>query len=572
MKKIVMAILVSMVSITHAQIFTETTSSAGIDVTKPGAPDGHSWVDFNKDGFYDLFLGTRNYLYKNNGNGTFTIVQNSGIPTLGTSSSTFADFDNDGYPDLLILPGWFHSTFPGKAALLYKNLNGDSFTLFLEFPKNPGDLINASAWADYNKDGFLDFYLANYDSTQFGGKPDRLYKNNGDGTFTNVAGTAIPIDYSCGRGVIWGDYDNDGDSDIYVSNYRLQPNFLYRNNNDGTFTNVASSAGVAGAYHSYGSAWGDYDNDGDLDLIMPNIHDYPRLYRNNGNGTFTEVTSSAGLYIYSEWSAAAWFDYDNDTDLDLLLMRWYAGYPVLLMRNNGNGTFTDVTSSSGITGVDDCSSGIVGDYDNDGFLDLLLVDCENWSYKAHLYKNNGNQNHWIQIETEGTISNKDGIGARINLFTGSTQQIREVECGGEGGSQHMKRVHFGLASYTLIDSIIVKWPSGIVDKLYNIPSDTIIYLVEGTTLIKETKLIFNKLIKRIKTSNEEIKLEFIKEIQDIFEIKLIDQIGRTYGISIMKNGKFLKITPKNSKEFNSGIYILKLKSGKENFKEKIIIF
>ncbi len=562
-------VIIGLISMLYAQIFTETTSSAGIDITKPGNPDGHSWVDFNKDGFYDLYLGTRNYLYKNNGDGTFTIVQNSGLPTQGISSSTFADFDNDGYPDLLLLPGWFHSSFPGKVALLYKNINGDSFTFWTDFSKSPGDLICASAWADYDKDGFLDFYLANYDSSQFGGKPDRLYKNNGDGTFTDVTGTAIPFDTRCGRGVEWCDYDNDGDADIYVSNYRLQPNFLYRNNGNGTFTDVAGSAGVAGSYHSYGSAWGDYDNDGDFDLIMPNIHDYPRLYRNNGNGTFTEVTSSAGLYIYGEYSAGLWFDYDNDGDLDLVLMQFYSGYPVKLMNNNGNGTFTDITSISGIN-VDDCSSGIVADYNNDGFLDILFVDCENWSYKAKLYKNNGNPNHWFQIELEGVISNRDGIGARIKLFTGNLTQIREVMAGGEGGSQHMKRVHFGLGSYVVIDSIIVKWPSGVIDKIYNLPADTILYLVEGSTNLKETRINFENLLCG-NISKNRLKIKITEEIIPCLKVSLINLAGESCKFSLERNGDFVYLFPLD-KKFKSGIYILKFKIKEKILTKKILIF
>ncbi|MEO0245051.1 MAG: FG-GAP-like repeat-containing protein, partial [candidate division WOR-3 bacterium] len=393
-----------------------------------------------------------------------------------------------------------------------------------------------------------------------------------DGTFTDVTGTAIPFDTRCGRGVEWCDYDNDGDADIYVSNYRLQPNFLYRNNGNGTFTDVAGSAGVAGSYHSYGSAWGDYDNDGDFDLIMPNIHDYPRLYRNNGNGTFTEVTSSAGLYIYGEYSAGLWFDYDNDGDLDLYLMQFYDGYFTKLMRNNGNGTFTDVTSQAGV-GVEDCNSAIVGDFNNDGFLDLFVNYNRDGTYRGRprLYKNNGETGyHWVEIETEGSVSNRDGIGTRIEVFTGSLKQIREVMAGGEGGSQHMKRVHFGLGSYVVIDSIVVKWPSGVIDKIYNLPADTILHLVEGSTNLKEV-VFAKKAIKKINIFRNKIEIKIFNEKLITPEVSLINSIGEKVKTSKKWDSSNLYIYPIKEK-FKRGVYFIQLKDRNFELKEKIFIF
>lgn len=570
MKKIVVMLVIISISLKAQVTFTDVTIPAGLDTTNFCSYDGVNWVDYDRDGYYDLYLG-KNLLYRNNGNGTFTLVGgNLGLPEGRISSSTWADFDNDGDPDLLILPGWVYQSFPGKNALLYENINADTFIFSTSFPRNPGDLVCASAWADYDRDGYVDFYLANYDSTQFGGKPDRLYHNNGDGTFTDVTGSAIPIDYQCGRGVEWVDYNNDGNPDIYVSNYRLQPNFLYRNSGNGTFTNVAGSVGVAGAYHSYGSAWGDYDNDGDFDLIMPNIHDYPRLYQQQSNGTFVEVTQPAGLYIYGEWSAALWFDYDNDMDLDLFLMQWYQGYYTKLMRNNGNGTFTDVTSTAGVI-VPDCCSGIVADFNNDGFLDLVVKYHSPTAWNRHrLYKNNGETGyHWLQIETEGVISNRDGIGARVEIFTGNVRQIREVRAGAEGGSQHMKRVHFGLGNHEVVDSLIVKWPSGIVDKIYNLPCDTILYLVEGSTKINELKAN-SGIIRKILLSKNLIKLELKGKVNELQQVSLINPDGRICRVKMAKSGCFIYLYPE--KAFLPGLYILQMKINGKIFKNKIFVF
>ncbi|MBI4722526.1 MAG: VCBS repeat-containing protein [Candidatus Stahlbacteria bacterium] len=463
--------------------FTNVTTEAGVYKENNNQTEGWNFVDFNGDSLYDLVLTREGYLFKNNGDGTFTQVTSTWM--LPFIISNWVDLDNDNDQDVVLVSG-------GTGRIrVYRN-DGGTFTLMdtTQFlPVGSRDLLMSVASADYDTNGLVDFYISNYDNTQFGGQPDRLYKNNGDFSFTNVAGSAIPIDYSCGRGVVWGDYDNDGDADIYVSNYRLQANFLYRNNSNGTFTDVAGSAGVAGAWHTVGADFGDYNNDGWMDIIAPAIHGYPWLYKNNGNGTFTDATSQAGIYIQSEWAAGSFADYDNDGDLDILASKWYQGFYNVLFRNNGNGTFTDITSQTGIS-INDCPSVAWGDYNNDGWLDIWgnKYSGSGTTYHTFLYKNNGGLPHnWLEIELIGKKSNREGIGARVKIFAAGKMQIREVKAGSAHETQNMRRVHFGLGTSAVIDTLIVTWPSGIIDKLFALPANQIKWIEEGGAGVEENR-------------------------------------------------------------------------------------
>ena len=311
-------------------LFLEVGASAGVD--DAGTGEGAAWGDYDGDGDQDLYVvnyGSANKLYRNNGNGTFTEV--------------------------------------GVSAGVADTGNG-----------------NGAAWGDYDNDGDLDLYLTNNGT-------NRLYRNNGNGTFTEVGAAAGVANVGYGIGTAWGDYDNDGDLDLYVVNYG-SANLLYRNNGNGTFTEVGVAASVNNAGTGYAAAWGDYDNDGDLDLYLANNGTANRLYRNNGNGTFTEVGAAAGVADAGSGFGVAWGDYDNDGRLDLYLTNF--GQPNRLYRNNGNGTFTEVGAAAG---VDDGGNGVGtawGDYDGDGDLDLYMVN----QGTNRLYRNNGNSNRWLHVK------------------------------------------------------------------------------------------------------------------------------------------------------------------------------
>ena len=299
--------------------------------------------------------------------------------------------------------------------------------------------------------------------------------NKGDGGFIDVTESArVGGGFHLTLGASFADYDNDGDLDIYLANDTNQ-NILYRNNSDGTFTNTNGTderSHTGDTRGGMGITWGDYDNDGDLDLFVTNWLDENNvLYRNNSDGTFTDVSAQSGIFE-SGLGKTCWgtefFDYDNDGDLDLFIVcghidpaTWESSSQSdIFLENNGNGTFTDISESVGIRSVPNGTGrGLaVGDYDNDGDLDLLVVNC---GEGVVLFQNDGgNQNNWLKILTIGKTSNRNGIGARIELTAGKSRQIREVLSGSSYLSQSSLEVEFGLGKASVVDQIRILWPSG----------------------------------------------------------------------------------------------------------------
>ena len=244
-------------------------------------------------------------------------------------------------------------------------------------PSGTGDTTDdvGVAWGDYDSDGDLDLYLSKDNS------PNKLYRNNGNGTFTNVGGTSGTANNGVGRGVAWGDYDSDGDLDLHLANEG--PNRLYGNNGDGTFAEVGGASGTADGGIGRGAAWGDYDNDGFLDLYLAN-NGVNRLYHNEWNGTFTDVGASSGTADAGNGVGVAWADYDSDGDLDLYLAN--DNGTNRLFRNNGNGAFPEVAAAAGCSDTGRSSGVAWGDYDNDGDLDLYVAK---YGTANRLFRNNG---------------------------------------------------------------------------------------------------------------------------------------------------------------------------------------
>lgn len=434
---------------------------------------GVAWGDYDNDGNLDIYvvnLGQANSLYKNNGRGAFRdIASDAGVDDSGDGvGCAWADFDNDGDLDLFV------SNRPGPNRL-YRN-NGDStFTDIadsagLSDPSGNGESV---AWADYDNDGLIDLYMVNYF------QPNRLYANNGDGTFRDIADSAGVGDVGRGEGVAWADFDNDGDQDVLVVNYGGS-NVLYSNNGDGTFGDITDSAGVGGIANSLGIAWGDYDNDGDLDLYVAQAGSNI-LYANRADGTFEDVTSIAGIGGNSWSLGTAWGDYDNDGWLDLYVAN-HMGEDDLYL-NNTDGTFTVVTDTVGMSNPANARGCAWADYDNDGDLDLFVA---NHDYQFDmLYRNEGSTNHWLVVKTVGTTSNSAGIGTRLEVRAQATKMVREVSGGSGFASQNSLPVEFGLGMCTEVDTLIVKWPSGIVDSLFSVEADTTITVTEVATGVKE---------------------------------------------------------------------------------------
>jgi hypothetical protein len=500
--------------------FGEQKLSSILEATGSGCV----WFDYNNDGLMDLYvlsgrhldgvtdhskadgMDATNHLYRNNGDGTFTdVTAQAGVAGKDFAMGvTVGDYDNDGYEDIYVT-NW-------NSAILYHN-NGDG--TFTDVTQKAGVENKhwgvGAAFVDYDRDGRLDLFVGNYlkfdpkarkpfysadafaGPLDFEGDANKLFHNNGDGTFTDVserAGVANPAGRA--MGVTVGDYDNDGWPDIYIANDQIE-SYLYHNNHDGTFTNVALDQNVAyGTNGDTPSAMGpilaDYNNDGWLDLFVSDMR-YHRLYQNAGKqGFFNDTTVASGIAQisgqYVGWGDAV-FDFDNDGWKDIFIvnggLHWLVPMEDLLLRNNGDGTFTDVSSQAGQyfqfkkVGRGACFA----DYDNDGLTDGFIVVLGGKGILVHAKPPAGNKlNHWLTLKLVGTKSNRDGFGARIEAIAGDLHQV--VENVPQSGylSQNDPRPHFGLGQHNEVDALTIRWPSGTVQTLEHVKADQILSVTE----------------------------------------------------------------------------------------------
>jgi ASPIC and UnbV/FG-GAP-like repeat len=458
------------------------------------------------------------YIYINNGDGTFTdVIATSGIdeqvPDTGAwQGISLGDYNSDGNLDIFVSEPPFQGG--GNAPtrdLLFKG-HGDGTW---EYVSDEAGILTArdygecSFFVDYDNDGLMDIFVKNIPNTIDETAANVLYHNNGDGTFTSVDGAAGLADATHGvtEGSIvsFADYDNDGWMDVAFSGNGTAE-ALYHNNRDGTFTDVTDAAGLKPKVNSQGLAWGDYNNDGLLDLyvsrgkssgtgVLANT-----LYRNSGDGTFFDATNQSRTDDGTSTWAAVWGDYDNDGLLDLFVARSGTtelgpGNANILYHNNGDGTFTDVAAQEGVDLQDDLVTSAHklaawGDYNDDGYLDLVVKDGigpnlstgDAFKGKHFLFKNSGGSNHYIKLILQGVQSNLHGIGARVAVTYDGGLAYRENNGGGGGewGSQGANPCHFGIGSAETA-TVRITWPSGIVDVLDPVAADSSLTVVEGSS-------------------------------------------------------------------------------------------
>jgi hypothetical protein len=488
--------------------FTHSMGSQALGSLLEATGGGCVWFDYNNDGLLDLYVvsgkpledsvhphpmkvkpdpAPHNHLYRNNGDGTFTdVTQEAGVaPDMYSLAVAAADYDNDGFVDLLV-------TGYGKVVLYHNNGDGT----FTDVTVKAGIKVDrwsiSSAWLDYDKDGCSDLFIGRYvkfDPTyhnyypadnypgplDYEGDTNVLYHNNCDGTFTDVSDKS-GISAFIGRtmGVTSADFDGDGWPDIYVSNDKTQ-NFLFHNNHNGTFREVALDEDVAygqngEATSSMGPVFADVDGDGKLDLWVTDSK-YHRLMHNTGKGRFEDVSAASGLAQaeaqYTSWGTGV-YDFDNDGWLDI--MSFHGGLINMipqeqsLFRNLGGKlggvVFEDVSRQGGA--VLDVKSvargGCFGDYDNDGKIDAYMVNLN--ARGTLLHNVTQSSNHWIAIKLKGTKSNRDGLGAHLELTAGGRTQVAERSAGSGYLSQDDDRIHFGLGAAIKVDKLFIRWPSG----------------------------------------------------------------------------------------------------------------
>ncbi len=448
-----------------AQQFTRVES--GPVVSDGGDSRAVNWVDYDNDGDLDLYItngpsgGQHNFLYENDGLGNFTKNDTAAIARDDSPSdgSSWADMNNDGHLDLFIA-NWY-----GANNLLYLNTGDGAFSALNDTSASDGGFSESAAWADVNSDGYADLFVANSD----GGLKNFVYINTASENFSRDSESPIAGDLSASRHMDFADYDGDGHLDLFVANESNQKNFLYHNNGDGTFTRVLTGDIVNNIASSFGSSWGDYDNDGDLDLFVANWGNRNNyLYNNNGDGTFTRILTGDMVNNGGHSIGTAWADVDNDGDLDLFVANGFSPQRTVnfLYLNNG-GVFTrDTTSVMAETGWS--YGAALGDANRDGYLDLAIAKCFGATENNALFLNTGGNNNWLTVQLEGTASNKAAIGAVVRLKATidgtSVWQMRQVSSQGGYCGQNLES-HFGLGDATSIDSLIVQWPSGRVDEV-----------------------------------------------------------------------------------------------------------
>jgi hypothetical protein len=516
-------------------VFTDITKQAGISFEHCLGDDeissileatgsGCALLDFDSDGLMDVYavngrylegisdrdsrlktIRTTSLLYRNKGNGTFEdVTEKAGVGASGYGMGVaVGDYDNDGHPDIYV-------TNFGKNLLYRNNGNGTFTDVTAKAGVACGQWSVGANWVDYDKDGYLDLFVGNYlefDSKYrlfyeadvypgplaYTGQLSVLYRNNHDGTFTDVSAKAGINKKGRAMGVLSADYDDDGWPDLFVANDAMQ-NYMYHNNGNGTFTEVGIDCGVAFGQHgnavaSMGGDFADFDGDGKLDLMVPAMN-YIGIFRNLGRGLFEEISVPTGVARVSAqfWSwGGDYMDFDNDGWQDLLIVngdgrRLSEKQEQLLLRNvagkEGQRVFADVSRSAGsYFDTRSVARGLAtGDVDNDGDLDFFALNIDQPS--VLLRNDGGNRNNWLTLKLIGTKSNRDGVGARVIVRSGDFTQVAEKMSASSYLSQNDPRLHFGLGQRTKVDEVTIRWPSGKAQTLKEVKANQFLTVVE----------------------------------------------------------------------------------------------
>lgn len=498
---------------TQAQSFEEV-SIPGLTTTATASRSAN-FLDVNGDGWDDVFIsngpfsGQNNMLFLNNQDTTFTAVSDEAIVQDDDRSdgASFADADNDGDVDAFVVT--FGANGQGKKNYFYRNNGDGSFTyeptIAMGIPLTYSEMAN---WIDINNDQNLDVYVTN----SVGNLRNLYFENQGDMSFEGVTGLAITDEVRPSRSIDWVDYDQDGDNDLYVTNEGNNRNALYRNDGPNTFTQVFNLVIVDQLRSSAGSSWGDIDNDGDLDLLVCNSflagQNTNFVYINDGSGNFSLDTTSS-LAMHQGWTFGAAF----------------------------------------------------GDYDNNGWLDVILANTINENETNSLYRNTGTGNNWIKINLEGTDSNTSAVGAEVfltSIINGQeVTQTRHIAAASGYCSQNSYSVHFGLGNSSIIDEVRIEWPSGLSETYVDVSVNTIYNYLEGATFSVEETTNAQLLVypNPVEDTLRIIGLE-LPEVSQNLQIQIYSIDGKLLQEEIRSQGIQ---TPINVSKLASGTYIYTIK-------------
>ncbi|WP_430467907.1 FG-GAP-like repeat-containing protein [Winogradskyella ouciana] len=540
-----------------AQIsFENQATEIGINVTCGNTlyGSGITFYDYDNDGWDDITIASAEgdpIRFLKNINGNF-VEQTLNIDSNNWKNKqvNWVDIDNDGDNDLFV-------TSDNSSNKLYENLGN---MIMEDITLSSGILTDVlvtygASWGDYNKDGFLDVFLSNR-STSI---PNVLYKNNGDNTFSLVNTEAGIINIGtlsfCSA---FFDYNNDGHQDIYVANDKIEnANTLYKNNGDGTFTDVSVESGSDITIDAMSVTIDDYNADGWMDIYITNDVPGNVFLKNNGDGTFTDVAQPTGTTFNSVGWGAVFLDADNDTDLDLYVSAEHNGsvpgyLSSALYENYNDGSF-NITNSSIPNDFAISYSNAIGDTDNDGYPEIVVNNINHDN--VFLWKNNSpSTNNWLKVKLEGTESNRNGIGSLIEISINGVKQYRYTLCGEGYLSQNSSSEFFGLGNATVVDYVKVKWLSGVEDVIYNIGANEQIHIVEGSALsINDNELssmkIYPNPVKDRFMINSEVDIDKVlifnvlgEEVLRIYSTELYENIDITH---LQAGTYFAKVTSSN---------------------------
>ena len=558
------------------QTFTDVTVTMGIS-GQTGLGHSVGWCDIDNDGDLDLAFSNQNsagfWLYRNDGTTFIDITSQAGLSGLTAYRIIWAEVTGDTFSDLIVRT-W------GSGQKLYKNDGNCHFTDNTGSSGISGSVVSA---ADFDNNGSTDL-LSLTDASCY------ILYNSGTGTFTSSQFVGYSNDFQC---AVCFDYNLDGYIDIYLGTYGSNPNKLFENFGNDSFADVTSTAAVEWNGETSGITAGDYNNDGFLDLYLGNSSSPGcKLFQNQGNGAFTDVTSYAGVTGHNDTRTVAFIDYNNDGLLDIFVSNHdFYEYSNQMYRNNGNGTFTDVGAQLNLSGqwIGDYFGTGWGDFNNDGAIDLFVAGHID---KYVLFRNDNCSGNYLTIRLIGTTSNYNAIGAKVQVWLGSQCLTRFVIAGEGMHDFHSLPVEFGLNNNTNIDSLKVTWPSGYVQVLDSITANQFITIVEGVSEVCDrknkpfvSKIYLSQNYPNPFTTSTTITLilpgaqehKSARAQAESIELKIYDLSGQTVKNFLISNLQFpnFKLTwdgkDENNRNVPDGLYFYRLETASGSITRKLLL-